>query len=316
MLLAAAEHAFAWAGLLQLLALGLVIAILMAALYAGWMLTHPPRRTYASAVARARPGDPSELPAPRPFSTWQFEHDGAAFPIWDIPGDDPRGPVILMTHGWADSRLGALQRLGPVLPVASRILAWDLRGHGEATGLCRLGTREVEDLVALIDHIRAGDPARPVVLFGWSLGAGVSIAAAARPEISPHITGVIAEAPYRLPWTPARRVMHARGLPYRANLPIAFFVLGLLLGAGPRWRNFDRARHAARLRCPLLVLHGEHDAICPVEDGRAIAEARHGTLAVIPHGGHNNLWTEPGPLADCSARLRTFLASLLAASAR
>lgn len=306
------EHTFAWAGLAQLLAIGLGLAILLAVVYAAWMLTHPPRRTYASAVARSRPGDPGELPAPRSFESWTFTTRGLEFPVWEIAGDDPAGPVVIMTHGWADGKLGALLRLGPFLPIASRIIAWDLRGHGEAPGVSRLGTREVDDLAALIEHTRAASTAAgPVVLMGWSLGAGVSIAAAARDDVAPHIRAVIAEAPYVLPWTPARRVMHVRGLPYRINLPIAFFVLGLLLGVGPRWRTFDRVAHARRLKCPLLVIHGENDAICPPGDGRAIAAAApRSTLAIIPAGGHNNLWTEAPLTAACSAAIADFLARL------
>ncbi|MCC6679017.1 MAG: alpha/beta hydrolase [Phycisphaerales bacterium] len=305
--LAQIEHTFAWPGLVQLLAVGLVLAVLIAAVYAGWALTHPPRRTYASAVARARPGDPSELPSPRVFESWTFTTGGATLPVWDIPGDNPAGPVVIMTHGWADGRLGALQRLGPVLPVASRIIAWDMRGHGDATGICRLGTREVDDLAALIEHLGASS----VILFGWSLGGGVSIAAAARDDLSRRIAAVIAEAPYRVPGTPARRVMHVRGLPYRLNLPITFFVLGFLFGVGPRWRGFDRAAHARRLKCPLLVIHGEWDQICPVEDGRAIAEAAPaGSLAILADGGHNDLWVEEPLAARCGEVVREFLTNL------
>lgn len=301
------EHRFAWAGLIELLALGLVCAIILAAIIAGWMLTHPPRRTYASAVVRARPGDPSELASPRAFESWTFTTDGLSSPVWDIPGDDPAGPVVIMTHGWADGRIGALLRLGPFLPISSRIIAWDLRGHGDATGICRLGTREVEDLAALVEHLGASS----VILFGWSLGGGVSIAAAARDDLSPRIAAVIAEAPYRVPGTPARRVMHVRGLPYRLNLPITFFVLGFLFGVGPRWRGFDRAAHARRLKCPLLVLHGELDRICPVEDGRAIAEAAPaGSLTIIADSGHNDLWVEEPHAARCSEAVRRFLAAV------
>lgn len=301
------EHSIAWGGLAQLLALGLVIAILSAAAYAAWMLTHPPRRTYASAVARGRPGDPSELPVPRPYETWSFRSGALEFPVWDIPGDSPAGPVIIVTHGWADSRLGALARLPALLPVASRIIAWDLRGHGEAPGICRLGTSEVDDLAALVDRLGAG----PVVLYGASLGGGVSIALAAREAFAPRIAAVIAEAPYRMPMTPARRVMHARGLPYRANLPIAFWVLGLGFGAGPGWRAFDRARHAERLRCPLLALHGESDRVCPIEDGREIAAAAPGgEIAVIPGGGHNDLWTDETLAARCTEAVMNFVKTI------
>jgi len=102
---------------------------------------------------------------------------------------------------------------------------------------------------------------------------------------------IIAEAPYRLPKTPASRVMRQAGLPWAGVGPIAYLLLGLRTGAGALWRGFDRAEHAARLRSPLLVIHGDADAICPLEDGRAIAAAAPGGQLLIVEGGrHNDLW--------------------------
>src|SRR3954469_12073810 len=42
----------------------------------------------------------------------------------------------------------------------------------------------------------------------------------------------------------------------------------------------------ARVRCPVLVIHGEEDGIIPLERGRALAEATGGRLEVIPGSGH------------------------------
>src|SRR5438105_2541012 len=100
------------------------------------MLTHPARRTYASAVARGKPGDPSELGAALEFSAWGLKTGGLELPVWDIRGEREDGPVVVLTHGWGDSRIGALARLGAVAATASRVVAWDMRGHGEAPGIC------------------------------------------------------------------------------------------------------------------------------------------------------------------------------------
>src|SRR5204862_21161 len=155
-----------------ILAIGLLVLWAGTVIGTAWMLTHPPKRTYASAVARGRPGDPSELDTPRRFESWSFTSRGKQFPVWEVAGDDPVGPTIVMTHGWADSRIGALVRVGALAPVASRIIMWDLEGHGEAPGWCALGLRETEDLIALAE--RCGSR---LVLYGWSLGAGVSLVA-------------------------------------------------------------------------------------------------------------------------------------------
>lgn len=294
-------------GLACFLLLGLLLGVVALIARTAYLLTHPPRRTYADALARNRPGDPGELPGPpRAWSLWHFQHRGLALPVWDITGDHPDGPVLILSHGWGDSRVGGLSRVPSLLPLASRILLWDMPGHGEAPGTCALGVREP---AALADLVRAASPERPFILLGWSLGAGVCIAAAA--EGLPA-AAVVAEAPYRHAATPARNMLAALGLPYRANLPPALWILGAALGIGPRWLGFDRADLAARLACPLLVIHGEADDICPPADGLAIAAAAtRGSFTPIPAAGHYGLWTDPALAAACDAALRRFLTDTL-----
>lgn len=327
-------------GLAILLSIGLALFWAASVIATAWMLAHPPRRTYAAAVARGRPGDPSELDPPRSFDSWTLRTRGLDLPVWEIAGDDPHGHLVILTHGWADSRIGGLLRVPAIAPFASHVILWDLPGHGDAPGVCRLGTAEAEDLRALLDATaaesshrtaaaregvpacRAGTPGR-VVLYGWSLGAGLSIVVA---RDDPRVAGVIAESPYRLPATPARNVLEARALPYRLSLLPALWLLGLLTGAGPRFPRsarvdrssgrrsaFDRAVHSAALRCPLLVIHGTDDEVCPVAEGRAIAAAApSGRIVEIAGAGHNNLWTDQGHAARCGEEVARFLESIRA----
>ena len=287
-------------GLIYLLAIGFVVALCSAIAYVMYALTHPPRRTYASALARGRPGDPSELPTPRSYETWELSSGGLELPVWEIEGDDPSGPVAVMTSGWGDSRIGALVRLEALAPACSKVIAWEMPGHGEAPGSCSLGTREPGHLIALLD--RLNEPR--VVLYGWSLGGGVSLVAASEREVE----GVICEAPYSLAPTPARNVMRYHHLPYRLNLPPAFWLLGTKFGVGPSWRNFDRAQWASKVSAPVLVIHGDMDEICPIEDGRAIADsAPNGELFVVEGGHHNDLWTDEAFREQCTDAVRGFI---------
>jgi len=309
-------------GFLILLATSLALGWLMLVVYTAWLLTHPARRAYAFAVARNLPGDPSELAladssgaAPRglEYSQWTFRSRGADLPVWDVQGLDPRGPTIIMTHGWGDSRVVMLPRLGALASLASRLVLWDLPAHGDApTGTFTLGLHEHEDLLALIERIGAAP--NGIVLFGASLGAGSSIVAAS--ESPARIRAIIAEAPYRIPPVPARRVFRVRSMPTQTNLLPAMALIGLRLGGGLSWAlspdagGFDRALHAARLpsSIPLLVLHGSDDLVCPVEDGRDIAKAApRGTIEVVEGAGHNNLWTDPAFAQRCTAAVGRFL---------
>lgn len=298
-------------GLLILLAEGLAVCLVGGIGYVIWMLTHPPRRTYASALSRGRPGTPAELDGKPAFEEWRFKSRGLDLPVWDLRGrlEPGRGPTVILTHGWGDSRVGALARVPALQPCCSRLVLWDMAGHGEAPGRCTLGARDVEDLLALIDRVQ--EPGVPLVLFGWSLGAGVSVAAAAR-TASGIVAGVVAEAPYRVPQTPARNVLRLRQLPHRWNLAPALWCIGLDVGAGAGWRGFDRALHAARLSCPLLAIHGSLDEVSPIQDGRDIAKAApRGRILELPEAGHYGLWTDVRFAEPCAREMRGFLQSLM-----
>ena len=275
-------------------------------------LVCPPRRTFAWCVSRGQPADPGALSPPRAFEEQSVAlgHDPARFgetPYWVIPGDAPDGPTLLFCHGWAESKQAVLPRLDALLPWCSRVIAWDMPGHGEAPpGCCRLGLEEHHALLALADEVA---PDGRVVLHGYSLGAGVCIRAAA--ECPERIAAVVAEAPYRLPWTPARDVMDSRGFPHRLNLRPALLLVGARFARDPRWSRFDRAAIAARTACPLLILHGVRDTMCPIEDGRAIARAApHACIAEIPEAAHADMWTNPEAKSTATEALDLFLADL------
>src|SRR5438128_946292 len=93
-------------GLGELLLLGAAVVIAALTWYTVYLLTHPPRRTYVSALARGRPGDPAELPpgpsGKRSSSQWTVRWRGTDLPVWDIQGDAPQGPVVILSHGWGD----------------------------------------------------------------------------------------------------------------------------------------------------------------------------------------------------------------------
>lgn len=314
-------------GLVILLLIGLVLAWALGVVYTLYLLTHPPRRTYAWAVSRNVPGDPSEMviegAAGRglAFTSWNVRSRGLDLPVWDITGLDPNGPTIIITHGWADSRIVMLSRVQAIAAIAARIIVWDLPGQGAAPGGCTIGTREVDDLLALMDA-SGSEHVSKCVLWGFSLGAGVSIAAAVRaPD---RVRAMIAEAPYRIPPTPARNVLRLRALPHVLTLPAAMAILGMRFGHGLEWLwpaltrsragnpkdRFDRALLAAQLpeNLPLLVLHGGADPVCPPQDGREIADAAgRGTYAEIPGGGHNTLWVDPAMRALAWQAVRDFL---------
>ncbi|MBA4028500.1 MAG: hypothetical protein C0475_05105 [Planctomyces sp.] len=310
-----------WAGLGLLLAQGLAVAWLGCVCLTWRLLARPPRRTAAFAIARGLPSDPGELaPAPAHWGQWTVRWRGVDIPVWELPGARPQRPTVVLTHGWGDSRVTMLGRADALRQSFARVVLWDLPGHGEAPGSCALGLREAGALGALLDRLDG-----PAVLYGFSLGAGLSIRAAAeRPESAggggARVTGVIAEAPYALPGTPARAVARMRGLDVPGCVWAALLLAGLARGAGPRWLRagggFDRRAWAAQLRSrrvPLLVLHGSQDAVCPIDDGRAIAGAGGGQLRQLAGCSHLTMWRTPGARDEAAAAVEAMAAAVASA---
>ena len=290
--------------LLWLLSLGLGIAWLVVVALTIRTLTHPPRRGYGSALARGLPGDPSELAQPASFDSWTLQFGRCR--AWDIAGNDPVGCVIIASHGWGRSVQDALARFDAVRNACSRFIAWDMPGHGDSPGSVALGATEWRGISELLEHLEAEN--RPIVLWGWSMGAGISIIAAA--VSGPRVSGVIAESPYALPITPARNVLRWSGLPHRATLWPALTLIGLRQG-NPFWHGFDRVELARRVAAPLLVLHGSEDVISPPEDGRRIAAAApHGHFAEIRGGTHNGLWRDSESAEPCREAVLSFLSRI------
>lgn len=277
-------------GLIQLLGIGFVFYLFSLIFYTVWGLTHPHRQTYASALSRNLPGDPSELDTPIAFEEHTVVGTKGDLAVWAIAGKNAEGPQVVMTHGWGSSRQGGLKRIEPFIEMASQIILWDLPGHGDSDGTTKLGSTEHNDLARILE---AFSDERPTVLFGWSMGAGVSLAFAGKQPGEHSITSIICESPYVMPITPARNVIRLRGVPYRLNLKPTMLILGTIFGIGPTWRGFARDQIAKTIDIPILIIHGDADPVCPNEDAEQVANAaRNSELVYVQGGGHNNLWTD------------------------
>lgn len=330
-------------GLLTLLAIAAGVVCLLAAWGLAHALRHPPRKTYAVALGRGDPTEPEQVDLAGDPTTFRLA-DGSASPGWFIRGEraglgeadgdgDGPGAVLIVSHGFGDSRYGALSWAKLFVPFAAELVVFDHRGHGEAEGTATIaGRREAEDLAAVIDqalarqgeraeHARqtqiasglapasaAGSPAPsdtgasvavpPVVLFGYSRGATIAVAAAARDR---RVAGVIADGPYRRWHEPVRQTMRQRRYP---SEPMLALVRGGLWLIGGGAAAVDYADDAGKMECPLLVLHGNDDPYCSLEAARGIAEAASdGELVAFEGAGHLDLaQRDPQRYRDALAR--------------
>ncbi|HET7717772.1 MAG TPA: alpha/beta hydrolase [Bauldia sp.] len=232
--------------------------------------------------------------------------------------DMGNGPLVVLVPGLGDLR-GEYRFLAPPVAAAGyRVIAMDLRGHGESSAAWPdYATSAIgSDIAALVRHIDAG----PAVIVGTSMGAGAAVVAAAdAPEkvaglilIGPFVRDVPLPASTRLilavalnlafvgPWGPAAWGAYYASL-YRSRKPPDFdayrtrLVANLrepgrlaALQAMLRSSKADVEPRLDRVSAPALVLMGSADPDFPDPSGEAqlVAHRLRGEVAMIDGVGH------------------------------
>ena len=206
-----------------------------------------------------------------------------------------RVPVVLVLHGFKGFRKwGFFPWLGERIAEAGfASLVFDFSHNGtDAAGeayprkdLFRAASWRThqEDLEAVLTGLRSGslpgasalDPGK-IALLGHSLGGGLAVVRAAA---DPDLRCVAALAPVNRAdrFSPREKeTWRAKGeLPVLNTrtgevLPLG---VGFLEDAEARAAELDAAAAAARLSCPLLVVHGEEDTSVPPAEGRSLVES-------------------------------------------
>lgn len=225
------------------------------------------------------------------------------------------GRPVLLVHGYPLSRAMWAPQLDG-LSGAARLIAVDLRGHGESDALPGPYTMEqlADECAELLDALRIREP---IVLGGLSMGgyvafafwrrhpervAGLILAATRAGADSPEArtgrdtamataqsAGVGAVVESMLPRLLApggvetRPELAARVRGIMAGTPLAG-MLGDLAGLRDR---VDSTATLATITVPTLVVHGANDQLIPpAEAERTAAAIADATLAVIDEAGH------------------------------
>lgn len=215
--------------------------------------------------------------------------DGTPLTVW-LKDPAPGAPVVLFFMGNG----GVLAAHAPLLArLAERgfgIAALNYRGAGGAPGKPSQKALTA-DAVALYDGLDtlfdAPVPPGRRVIWGASLGAALAVQLAARREAG----ALVLESPFN-------RLCEAAQVHY----PI--FPACLVLP----YEHWDSAAALAGVSVPLLILHGEADAVIPVSQGRKLFAAAKGPKRMIAYQdrGHNDL--DPAATARDAA---AFLAGAL-----
>jgi hypothetical protein len=190
---------------------------------------------------------------------------------WWLPADVASAPVVLYLHG-NDHNIGSsVEAVALLLRMEFSVLLVDYRGYGKSGGEFPTEAQVYEDAEASWNYLirdRHADPAKTFI-YGQSLGGAIAIELAAR---HPEAAGLIVESSF----TSVADV---------AKIGYWMFPVDALLN-----ERFDSLAKVAKLRIPVLYIHGTSDDETPYAMSEQLFAATPGTrkLTLIPGGGHED----------------------------
>lgn len=278
--------------LIFVLLAGLLILLTGLAYLMARFLLRPPRMSDGKAawlLKRLTPLDLGLSFTPVSFTVRdELTKESVKIAGWWMPQDGSSKSVILL-HGYADAKVGAIAWAPMFGELGYNILALDLRAHGESGGeISSGGYWERHDLNQIINDLRARYPQQTqhLVIFGASLGAAVAVAVAAERS---DIDALILESPFADFRHAAAANFHLLGIE-------AAFLHRAAVGLAEKMAHADFAAIRpldliAKSEAPILIIQGAEDALTSVDDQneleRAIAQRTDGSsywrLENVPH---------------------------------
>jgi pimeloyl-ACP methyl ester carboxylesterase len=256
------------------LLLGLAVAVVATGFPPSWgagAILHPSRRPVGAPPALAHRDVTVDVGGVR-IEGWLFPASGP-----------PRGVTVVYLHGSADNRDSGSWIAERLVPRGFDVLAYDGRGHGRSTGsFCTYGVFEKQDLRKVLDQ----PGVRRAILVGGSLGAAVALQAA--PD-DPRVIAVVAASTFSDLESIARE--RAPITMRESQIREAFSLVEQR--AGFKVAEASPLLAAAKIKVPVLIIHGADDAETSVEHSRRVYAALAGprTLRIVEKAGHN------GPLS-------------------
>lgn len=230
---------------------------------------------------------PADLPPPvwaaDAEEVWMRAADGVRIHGLWWPGPEGR-PAVLFLHGNAQEVYSWSPVREDLAAMECGLLLVDYRGYGKSEGAPGEEGLYADGRAAMSWLEQRGLPAGRTVVFGKSLGGAVACEIATdRP-----VMGLVLESTFTSLASVARNLF-----------PFA--------GWMPDMEVYDSQSKLPGVHSPVLVVHGDRDALIPVEEGLALFRSANEPkeLLVVEGAGHNDVSMSAG--AGYGRALRSWL---------
>lgn len=212
---------------------------------------------------------PTVLPASHRFEIEDVEElsvdvDGATLSALHLKLPEPRG-VVFFLHGNGGSLKSWFTNTEPYRAANYDLFMLDYRGYGKSSGSIESEAQLRADVLAAWKKVAPQYAGKRKVIYGRSLGTALAAGLAA--EVQPDLTILVS------PYCSMAELMRA----HYSYLPTMILRYPL-----------ETCAAAARIRGPLLLIHGERDTLIPIEQSERLLQisprARLVRLASADHG--------------------------------
>ena len=208
--------------------------------------------------------------------------DGTALNAWFLPAKngDKAKATILYLHGNAENISTHFRSIAWLPAEGFNVLALDYRGFGASEGAPSLAGMQL-DIDAAMRHLLAHkdvDPDR-IVIFGQSLGGALAIHYAAHSAYRANIRAVVIDSSF----ADYRQIAREKLAGFLLTWPLQWLPwLTVNNGYAPI------ASVAALSPLPLLLIHGDKDAVIPPQHSRKLFDkaGEPKELWIVPGAGH------------------------------
>lgn len=205
---------------------------------------------------------------------------------WFVPPVDKEKPVIVFFHGNASNLSMAMSGAVHYLHAGYGFLVAEYRGYSGNKGIPSEKSL-YRDARAWLNFLKSAEYAEEqIFLFGESLGSGIAVQMAIE---FPNVKAVVLISPYT-------RLVDVAQKHYPV-FPVRFLMRD-------KYASIDKV---GALKGPVYIIHGDSDAIVPVQMGHKLFEKINGpkNIRIVPGAGHNDLY-----LNGANAYILQFLQSL------
>lgn len=212
--------------------------------------------------------------------------DSISIDTWYSKANSSNACVILL-HGYSMNKSSVEREAAMFRLWGYSVLLLDLRGHGKSgSNSTSFGMKETDELQKAYEFAKHEGNTK-IILYGFSLGAGICIKAAAENKIHPD--AVIADAAFGSLHQHFKARTRLLGFPSEPFASLTTFWVGVEKGFNGF--NLDIRSYAKEATCPVLMEWGERDPLVTRGETESVFNnlaSKNKKLVVYPNAGHDS----------------------------